>query len=61
MCGVILIGITYLLNKIKLSKRKINVISAMFLCLFMTLTGFTMSVIRAAIMALLGIIARICT
>lgn len=59
MCGIIIIGITTLLKKIKLSKYKINIICGIFLILFMFLTGFTPSVVRACIMAGLGIIAEI--
>lgn len=57
--GIIIIGLTTFLKKIKVSKQKINVISCIFLILFMFITGFTPSVIRAAIMAGLGILANI--
>lgn len=58
MCGFILMGITLLLSKLKVSKLKIKLISGIFLIFFMILTGFTPSVIRACIMAGLSILAR---
>ena len=59
MCGFILIGLTTFLSKLKVSKRKINVISTIFLILFMFITGFTASVTRACIMGILGITASL--
>lgn len=58
MCGILVIGTTYLFSKINLSKRKISVISTIFLFIFMQITGYTPSVVRACIMALLNLIAR---
>ncbi len=51
MCGFILLGIVASLSKLKCSKRKIRIISIIFLSLFMFLTGFTPSCVRACIMA----------
>lgn len=59
MCGIIVMGITLFLKKIKVPKRKINAICTIFLVLFMFITGFTPSVIRACIMAGLGILAEV--
>jgi len=47
-----------LLDRINVSKHKISVISTIFLIIFATITGFTPSVIRACIMAELGIISK---
>lgn len=57
--GVILIGITTTLSKLRMSKNKIHVICIIFLFVFSSLTGFTASVIRACIMAGLSILAKI--
>ncbi len=46
-------GIDLSLNKLNVSKRKINAIEVIFLLLFMILANFTQSVIRACIMAIL--------
>jgi len=58
MCGIIIIGLTTFLKRIKLPKQKINAICSIFLILFIFITGFTPSVIRAMIMASLGILAN---
>lgn len=58
MFGFALIGLTTLLSVLKASKSKIRAISGIFLIAFMFITGFTTSVIRACIMAGLGIVAR---
>ena len=60
-CGIVLIGLTTLLKTINVSKRKISVITAMFLVLFMLVTGSTPSVVRAVIMAELVILSRTCS
>ena len=59
MCGIILVGLRTILKKIKISKRKIDIISIIFLILFVFVTDFTSSVIRASIMAGMGIIASL--
>jgi competence protein ComEC len=53
-----LIGTSTLFNKLKASKSKINVISSIVLIVLMFITGFTPSVVRACIMAELGIFAK---
>lgn len=58
MSGIIIIGLTTLLKVINASKSKIRAITAIFLMAFMFVTGFTPSVVRAVIMAELGIISR---
>ena len=57
--GFILIGLTTLLSKLKASKPKINAINSIFLIILMFITGFTTSVVRACIMAELGIVSKI--
>ena len=59
MYGLILMGLTTSLDKMRLSKRKIELTATIFLCTFIFLTGFTPSVIRASIMAGLGILASL--
>lgn len=59
MYGIIVIGITTLLKRLNAPKRKIDAICSIFLILFMFLTGFTPSVLRACIMAELGILSSI--
>lgn len=49
----IILGITYLLNRSKLSKKKTNISVIIILIIFMTITGFTPSVVRACIMGIL--------
>jgi len=49
----IILGATYLFNKSKLSKRKTNIIIIIMLLLFMAITGFSPSVVRACIMGCL--------
>lgn len=56
--GFIIIGIATTLNSINVSKRKIRIITAIFLLIFMALTGFTPSVVRACIMSIIVIMAR---
>ncbi|MCI8392814.1 MAG: hypothetical protein HFJ23_02985 [Clostridia bacterium] len=59
MFGIVLMGITYSLNKLNVSKRKINAISLIFLVIIVLITGFSASVIRACVMASIQIFARI--
>jgi len=54
--GYLVLGATYLLNKSKLSRKKANTIVIFTLLLFMSIAGFTPSVVRACIM---GIIVQI--
>jgi competence protein ComEC len=49
----IILGITYLLNRSKLSKKKTNISVILVLLVFMTITGFTPSFVRACIMGIL--------
>lgn len=49
----IVLCITYLLNKGRVSKREINIIIIFVLLLFMFITGLTPSVIRACIMGII--------
>lgn len=51
-------GTSTFLSKINATKWKINAISTILLAILMFLTGFTPSVIRACIMAELGILAK---
>ncbi len=55
----LLIGLTILLSNLNVSKRKINAISTIFLIIFVFITGFTASVIRASFMAILKILSGI--
>jgi len=48
----IILGITYLINKSRLSKRKTNIFIIFAIVLFMAVTGFTASVVRASIMGI---------
>ncbi len=56
----LLLGLTNFFNIIKLHKRWCKVISILFLTFFMMLVGFTPSVTRACIMAILTLLAEIC-
>lgn len=49
----IIIGLTYIFNKSRLSKRKINIMIIIALILFMVITGFSASVTRACIMGII--------
>lgn len=49
----IVLGLTYILDKIKIQKRKITIITITFLIFFMFITGFTPSVVRACVMGIL--------
>lgn len=59
MYGILIMGITIFLNKINVSKVKINFISGISLIMFVFITGFSPSVVRSGIMAGIGIIANI--
>jgi len=48
----IILGITYLVDKSRLSKRKTNIFVIFAIVLFMAVTGFTASVVRASIMGI---------
>ena len=49
----IILGITYILNKSKISKKWIYIITIMILILFMFITNFTVSVTRACFMSII--------
>lgn len=49
----IIIGLTYILSKSRISKKWLYVVVILFLILFMFLTNFTPSVIRACIMSII--------
>jgi competence protein ComEC len=51
--GYLVLGITYLLNGSRISKRKINIIIILTLFLFMAVTGFSPSVVRAGVMGII--------
>ena len=53
----IILGITYILTKSKLSKKWINILTIIAIVLFMFITNFTASVTRACIMAITILIA----
>lgn len=55
----IIIGITYLLNKIKLNKRLVKIFTILGLIFFMFLTGFTPSVTRSCIMGIIVLFSEI--
>jgi len=55
----IILGITYLFNKSKLSRRGTNIIIIIILLAFMAITGFSPSVVRACIMAGLVLSSKI--
>jgi len=54
----IVLGLMYILNKSKLSKKKISIIVIVILLLFMSIAGFTPSVVRACIMGIILQISR---
>ena len=56
--GFVIIGLTTCLGTLNVSKRKIKLITAIFLLLFMALTGFTPSVIRSCIMSIIILLSR---
>lgn len=55
-----LLGISFLLEKQKIAKRKIKIILIIFLLFFMALVGFTPSVTRACVMTILQILSSLC-
>lgn len=55
----IILGFTYILNKSNCTKKIVYIIIILFLCIFMCLTNFTYSVIRACLMAIITIISKI--
>lgn len=57
--GYIIIGLTYLLNRKNGSKRKIKAITAIFLIIFMAISNFTASVVRACIMSIMLLLSGI--
>ena len=56
----LVLGITFLLEKSKTSKRKRQILLICFLVFFMALVGFTPSATRACIMAILQLLASLC-
>lgn len=52
-------GITILFDKLNASKAKINVISGVLLLVLILITGFSPSVVRAGLMAYIGLFANI--
>lgn len=55
----IIMGLNYVLNKSKISKKWICIIIILILCLFMFITNFTTSVIRACLMGIIAVAAKI--
>ena len=55
----IIIGISYILSKSKMSKKHVYIITIAVLVVFMFLTNFTPSVIRACLMGILVLCAKI--
>ena len=55
----IILGLTYILNKSKITKKWVYIITILILCVFMFITNFTASVIRACLMAIITIVAKI--
>lgn len=55
----IILGFTYILNKSKITKKWVYIITILILCIFMFITNFTASVIRACLMAIITIVAKI--
>lgn len=55
----IILGITYILNKSKTSKRLSYIITIITLVLFMFVTRFTPSVVRASIMGIIMLFAKV--
>lgn len=55
----IILGLTYILNKSKITKKWVYIITILILCVFMFITNFTFSVIRACLMTIITIIAKI--
>lgn len=55
----LVLGILFSLRKVDLGKRTIYIFTSIFLLFFMFLTGFTPSVVRACIMGILSLFAKI--
>jgi len=55
----IMLGLTYVLNKSKITKKWVYIITILILCIFMFITNFTSSVIRACLMAIITIASKI--
>jgi len=55
----IILGLVYLINKIKISKKTGRIITIIILVLFMFLVGFSASVVRAVIMGITIIVAQL--
>ena len=54
----IILGVTYLLYKSKISKKIINIITILILFIFMFITNFTPSVIRACLTSMIAIASK---
>lgn len=52
----IIVGLTYILSKLKLRKKIRNLLIALFLIFFMYITEFSSSIVRATIMGILALI-----
>ena len=55
----LIVGITLILNKLKLSKRLAYIISIIFLFLFLTMVGYSPSIVRATIMGVLILLSKL--
>ena len=55
----VILGIGYILNKSKISKKWVYIVTILMLIIFMFITNFTPSVIRACLMGSLAIGAKI--
>lgn len=55
----IIVGVSFLLNKLKIPKRVTHIITIMFLMFFMYITDFSSSVVRASVMGIILLIALI--
>ena len=52
----IIVGLTYLLSKLKINKKIRNILITLFLIFFMYITEFSLSIVRATIMGILVLI-----
>lgn len=57
--GYIILGITFLLNKSRFSKRWVYVVTIFSLILYMFITNFTASVVRACLMSIFVLVANL--
>ena len=55
----IILSVTYLLDRLKMSKRKTIILIILVLILFMFITGFSASVVRACIMGIIMVSAKL--